>query len=93
MHTNVLGMVIPLVKPTQRWLYNVASSGYFGGLAMVMTAILGARYVAASSGIGKHESCAGQMLFDCSHPLVFVKTVSSVGGGGGVVLGSSRCRR
>ena len=26
------------------------------------------------------------------HPLVFVKTISSVGGGGRVVLGGSRCR-
>ena len=79
MHINVSGMVIPLAKPTQRWLYNVASSGYFGGLVTATTAILGAGYVAASSGIGKHKSRAGQMPFDCDHPLVFVKTVSSVG--------------
>ena len=75
---NVSGMVIPLAKPAQRWLYDVASSGYFGGLVMATTAILGAGYVAASSGIGKHESHAGRMPFDCGHPLVFVKTVSSV---------------
>ena len=81
MHTNVLGMVIPLAKPTQRWLYDVASSGYFGGLAMATMAILGAEYVAASLGIGRHESHAGQMLFNCSHPLVFVKTISSMGWG------------
>ena len=67
MHTNVLGMVIPLVKPAQRWLYDVASSGYFGGLVMATTAILGAGYVAASSGISKHESHVGQMPFNCGH--------------------------
>ena len=78
-------------KPTQRWLYDVASSGYFGGLVMVTTAILGAGYVVASLGIGKHKSCAGRMPFDCGHPLVFVKTISSVGGGGGVVSGGSCC--
>ena len=82
-------MVIPLAKPAQRWLYDVASSGYFAGLAMVTMAILGAGYVAASLGIGRHESHAGWMPFDCGHLLVFVKTVSSVGGGGGVVSGPS----
>ena len=84
-------MVIPVVKPTQRWLYDVTSSRYFGGLAMAMMAILGAGYVAASLGIGRHESHVGRMPFDCGHPLVVVKTVSSVGGGGGVVSGSSHC--
>ena len=58
---------------------------------MVTTTILGAGYVAASSGISKHESCVGRMPFDCGHPLVFVKTISSVGGGGRVVLGGSCC--
>ena len=85
-------MVIPLAQPAQGWLYDVTSSRYFGGLAMVMMVILGAGYVAASSGISRHKSCAGRMPFDCSHPLVFVKTMSSVGGRGGVVSGSSHHR-
>ena len=89
---NVSGMVIPLARPTQRWLYDVISSGYFRGLAMAMMAILGAGYVATSLGISRHESRAGRMPFDCGHPLVFVKTVSSVGGGGGVISGGSHRR-
>ena len=50
MRTNVSGMVIPLAKPAQRWLYDVTSSGYFRGLVMARMAILGAGYVVASSG-------------------------------------------
>ena len=56
---------------------------------MAMTAILGAGYVVASLGISRHKSHVGRMPFDCGHPLVFVKTMSSVGGRGGVVSGSS----
>ena len=89
---NVSGTVIPVAKPAQRWLYDVTSSGYFREFAMATTAILGAGYVVASLGIGRHESHVGWMLFDCGHPLVFVKTVSSVGGGGRVVSGGSCCR-
>ena len=51
---------------------------------MATMAILGAGYVAASSGISRHESRAGWMPFNCGHLLVLVKTVSSMGVGAGL---------
>jgi hypothetical protein len=85
MWTNVSGTVIPQAKPAQRWVYDVASSGYSSGSAILTTAV----YL-APLGRGRHASCAGRMLLGSGQLFVLVFTTNSLGGGH-AWRGSSRC--
>jgi hypothetical protein len=89
MRTNVSGTVIPQAKPAQRWVYEVASSGYSGGSAILTTAV----YL-APLGRGRHASHAGRMPLGSGQLFVLVFMTNSLGGGGGgghAWQGSSRC--
>jgi hypothetical protein len=84
-------MVIPRARPAQRLVYDVASSGYCGGLMIGTTAVFMAVYL-IPSGRGMHASLFGQMLLGSAQPLVLVVTTISLGGGGGGAWrGGSRC--
>jgi hypothetical protein len=81
MQMNVSGTVILQAKPAQRWVYEVASSGYSSRLVIFTMAM----YL-APSGRGRHASRAGRMLLWSGQPFILVFTTNSLGGGGG-----SRC--
>jgi hypothetical protein len=84
-------MVIPQVRLAQWLAYDIASSGYCGGLMMGMMAIFAAVYL-IPSGRGMHASLSGQMLLGSAQLLVLVLTTILLGGGGGGAWrGGSRC--
>jgi hypothetical protein len=93
MRTNVWGTVIPQAKLAQRWVYEVASSGYSGGLVILTTAVFTAVYL-APLGRGRYASRAGRMPLGSGQLFVLVFMTNSLGGssgGGRAWWGSSRC--
>jgi hypothetical protein len=86
MRTNISGTVIPRAKPAQRWAYEVASSGYSGGSAILTTAV----YL-APLGRGRHASRAGRMPLGSGQLFVLVFMTNLLGGGGRAWRGSSHC--
>jgi hypothetical protein len=93
MRTNVSGTVIPRAKLAQKWVYEVASSGYSGGSAILTMAVFMAMYL-APLGRGRYARQAGRMLLGSGQLFVLVFMTNSLGGGGGsghAWWGSSHC--